>query len=70
MSAGIIAGVAAVAYFDMAHETVGKLLPGLPDVLKDMNVGVVALLVNVVVLTVVSVATAGRRQPLASEALK
>ncbi|HVE22700.1 MAG TPA: sodium:solute symporter family protein [Acidocella sp.] len=70
VSAGIIAGVAVVAYFNLAHETIGKLLPGLPDVLKDINVGIVALLVNVLVLTVVSVVTAGRRLPLASEVIK
>jgi hypothetical protein len=38
------------------------LLPGLPDVVKDINVVVVDLRVNVVVLAVV---TAGRRLSLA-----
>ena len=64
--AGILAGVATVVYLTLTHETIGKLLPGLPDVIKDLNVGVVALLVNVVVLTVVSMLTAGRRLQLAS----
>ena len=41
--AGIIAGVATVVYFTLAHETIGRLMPGLPDVVKDINVGVVAL---------------------------
>jgi solute:Na+ symporter, SSS family len=68
--AGIVAGVATVAYFTSGHETIGKLLPGLPDAVKDINVGVVALLVNVVVLAVVSAVTAGRRLPFAGEALK
>ena len=68
--AGIVAGVATVAYFTLAHQTIGKLLPGLPEVLKDINVGVVALLVNVTVLVVVSAVTAGRRLPLAGEAIK
>jgi hypothetical protein len=38
--------------------------------LKDINVGVVTLLVNVTVLAVVGVATVGRRLPLASEAIE
>ena len=69
-AAGIIAGVATVVYFTLAHESIGKLLPGLPDMVKDINVGVVALVANLVVLAVVSAVTAGRRLPLASEAVK
>jgi SSS family solute:Na+ symporter len=68
--AGIVAGDVTVAYFSLGHETIGKLLPGLPDMAKDINVGVVALLVNLVVLAVVSAATVGRRLPLASETIK
>jgi SSS family solute:Na+ symporter len=59
-----------MAYFTLGHEGLGKLLPGLPDVVKDINVGVVALLVNVAVLAVASAVTAGRRLPLAGEAIK
>jgi SSS family solute:Na+ symporter len=70
VAAGIIAGVATVVYFTLMHETIGKLLPGLPDVLKTINVGVVALLVNMVVLGVVSAVTAGRRLKLASEVIE
>ncbi len=68
--AGIVAGVATVVYFTLTHQTIGKLWPSLPDLVKDINVGVVALLVNVIVLAVVSAATAGRRVQLASEAVK
>jgi solute:Na+ symporter, SSS family len=68
--AGIVAGVATVVYFTLTHQTIGKLWPSLPDLVKDINVGVVALLVNVIVLAVVSAATAGRRVQLASEAAK
>ena len=35
--AGIIAGVATVVYFSLTHETIGKLLPGMPDVVKDLT---------------------------------
>lgn len=38
--------------------------------LKAINVGVVALLLNVTVLALVSVVTVGRRLPLASEVIE
>ncbi|HTJ90481.1 MAG TPA: sodium:solute symporter [Acidocella sp.] len=65
--AGIIAGVATVVYFTLAHQTLGKLLPGLPDVIKDINVGFVALFANVAAIVVVSAMTAGRRVALAKQ---
>jgi solute:Na+ symporter, SSS family len=68
--AGILAGVGTVVFLTLAHETVGKLLPGLPDVVKDFNVGIIALLVNVVALVAVSAVIAGRGLPLASQAPK
>ena len=68
--AGILAGAGTVVFLTLAHETVGTLLPGLPDVVKDFNVGIVALLVNLVVLVVVSAVTAGRRVPLAGQTTK
>ncbi len=54
-AAGIVAGVATVGYITVSGTTVGTLLPGLPQWVKDLNVGIVALLVNVVVLVVVTV---------------
>jgi SSS family solute:Na+ symporter len=36
--AGIIVGVATVVYFTLAHQSIGKLMPGLPEVIKDINV--------------------------------
>src|SRR3984957_11237330 len=55
--AGIVAGVATVALVSLTHSTIGSLLPWLPQALKDFNVGIVALIVNVVVLAIVSAAT-------------
>jgi SSS family solute:Na+ symporter len=55
--AGIVAGVATVALVSLTHTTVGSLLPWLPQALKDFNVGIIALIVNVVVLAIVSAAT-------------
>ena len=65
--AGILAGVATVVYFTLAHQTIGKLLPGLPEVIQDINVGFVALFANVAAIVVVSAVTAGRRLPLAKQ---
>jgi SSS family solute:Na+ symporter len=65
--AGIIVGVATVVYFTLAHQSIGKLMPGLPEVIKDINVGFVALVANVVAIAVVSAVTAGRRLPLAKQ---
>jgi SSS family solute:Na+ symporter len=65
--AGIIAGVATVVYFTLAHQTLGKLLPGLPEVVQDINVGFVALFANVAAIAVVSAVTAGRRMALVKQ---
>ena len=65
--AGILIGVSTVVYFTLAHQTIGKLLPGLPGAIQDINVGFVALFANVVAIFVVSAVTAGRRLPLAKQ---
>jgi solute:Na+ symporter, SSS family len=65
--AGILIGVSTVVYFTLAHQTIGKLLPGLPEAIQDINVGFVALFANVVAIFVVSAVTAGRRLPLAKQ---
>ncbi|MFB7664203.1 sodium:solute symporter [Kitasatospora sp. NPDC056138] len=56
-AAGIVAGVATVAATTLSHTTVADLLPFLPQPVKDLNVGVVALLVNTVALLAVSAVT-------------
>ena len=61
--AGIVAGVAVVAYTTLAHASIAQWFPFLPDKLKDVNIGLVALALNIVVLVVVSAAT----QPRAAE---
>jgi SSS family solute:Na+ symporter len=58
---GILAGEATVAYIALSGTSVATLLPWAPQVVKDLNVGIVALIVNVVVLTVVTLATRGQR---------
>jgi len=55
--AGIIAGVATVAAITISETSVGRLFPFLPQAIQDINVGIIALIVNAVVLTAVSAAT-------------
>ncbi|MDR7074389.1 sodium:solute symporter family protein [Fictibacillus barbaricus] len=55
--AGILTGVATVAYITISESTIGSLFPFLPQAIKDFNVGIIALIVNMVVLVVVSLVT-------------
>ncbi|AUG76917.1 Na+/solute symporter [Kitasatospora sp. MMS16-BH015] len=56
-AAGIVAGVATVATVTLTGTTVARLLPGFPQPVRDLNVGVVALVVNLAALAVVSALT-------------
>jgi SSS family solute:Na+ symporter len=58
--AGIVAGVAVVAYTTLAHASIGQWFPFLPDKIKDLNIGLVALALNIAVLIVVSALTQPR----------
>ena len=55
--AGILAGVSTVAYVTVSKVTVSTLFPSMPQIIKDLNVGVIAMFVNVVVMVAVSLAT-------------
>lgn len=55
--AGIVVGVATVLAISLTNTTVGKLLPGLPQVVRDLNVGIIALILNIVTVAVVSAVT-------------
>ncbi|KOS64197.1 sodium:solute symporter family protein [Lysinibacillus agricola] len=57
--AGISIGVLTVAYISLTNTTIGMLFPFLPQVIKDFNVGIIALGINVLVLVVVSLVTRG-----------
>jgi SSS family solute:Na+ symporter len=59
---GILTGVAVVAITSTMHLGIGQLFPFLPEGLKDVNIGFVALALNVIVLVLVSALT----QPRAS----
>lgn len=56
-ASGIIAGLAVVAYTSITGATLGSLLPALPQAIKDLNVGLVALFVNILVMIGVSIVT-------------
>ncbi len=64
--AGIVVGIATVAATSLTHTTIATLFPGLPEALRDLNIGIVALVLNVLTLAVVSVVT--RRVPSTSSA--
>ncbi|MFB7141644.1 MULTISPECIES: sodium:solute symporter [unclassified Bacillus (in: firmicutes)] len=55
--AGILTGVATVTYVTISNTTIGTLFPSLPQYIKDMNIGVIGLVVNLVFLVVVSLLT-------------
>ncbi|MED1793740.1 sodium:solute symporter [Brevibacillus nitrificans] len=48
--AGITAGVLTVAYVTISKVTVASMLPNWPAVIKDLNIGVIALLVNIIIM--------------------
>ncbi len=58
--AGICVGVATVAVTSLTHTTVAMLAPVLPEALRDLNIGIVALLLNLIALAVVSALTRRR----------
>jgi len=58
--AGICVGVATVAATSLTHTTVAGLLPGLPETLRDLNIGIVALLLNLAATGAVSAVTRRR----------
>jgi SSS family solute:Na+ symporter len=51
---GILAGVATVAAIGLTHSTISTLFPALPAGIKEINVGIIALAINVAVMIVVS----------------
>jgi SSS family solute:Na+ symporter len=59
--AGICTGVATVAATSLTHTSVASLFPMLPEALRDLNIGIVALVLNLLALTAVSAVT--RRRP-------
>jgi SSS family solute:Na+ symporter len=55
--AGMVVGAAVVAWLTLGGMTTGDLLPFLPQSWHHLNVGMPALVLNVIVLVIVSAAT-------------
>jgi SSS family solute:Na+ symporter len=58
--AGICVGVATVAATTLTHTSIAGLLPGLPEALRDLNIGIVALVLNLAATAIVSALTRRR----------
>ncbi|MEQ6357103.1 sodium:solute symporter [Lysinibacillus sp. M3] len=54
---GILTGVAVVAFVTISGSTMATMFPGLPQPIQDLNVGIIALLINTIVMVIVSVVT-------------
>jgi SSS family solute:Na+ symporter len=54
---GILVGEATVAILSVTKMTISDLIPFIPDFLKDTNVGVVALTLNVIAMLLVTAVT-------------
>ncbi|MGE7884820.1 sodium:solute symporter family protein [Bacillus sp. NPDC094077] len=55
--AGIITGGLLVSIMDLGNLKIGEIFPHIPQVIKDLNEGIIALCVNIVVLVIVSLVT-------------
>lgn len=62
---GMIAGVITVAYMTITKSTIGTLFPSLPHVIQDLNVGIIALTINIFFMLIVSLFT--KQLPLSSD---
>ena len=58
--AGILVGAVVAAVLSFTHATVGSLFPALPQAIRDLNVGIIALAANIVAMVVVSAVTRPR----------
>ncbi|NOU72458.1 sodium:solute symporter family protein [Paenibacillus sp. LMG 31458] len=55
--AGIITGGALVSFMDLGNMNIGRLFPYLPQAMKDLNDGIIALFFNLIILVIVSLMT-------------
>ncbi|MFL0361683.1 sodium:solute symporter [Pseudobacillus sp. 179-B 2D1 NHS] len=51
---GITLGVSVVLYTTITQQTMGTLFPHMPQVMKDLNIGVLALVINMISMSIVS----------------
>lgn len=57
--AGMGVGLIVVAYITLTGSTIASMFPSFPQFIKDLNVGIIALLLNLTVMLVVSIVTRG-----------
>ncbi|MDR7002605.1 sodium:solute symporter [Neobacillus niacini] len=55
--AGIIIGGVLVSFMDLGNIKIADLFPHLPHVIKDLNDGIIALFINIIILVIVSFVT-------------
>ena len=60
--AGMVVGTVIVAVLTLGKYSTGGVLPFLPSAMHHLNVGVIALVANIIVCTVVSLLTQQRRR--------
>ncbi|HUB16979.1 MAG TPA: sodium:solute symporter [Acetobacteraceae bacterium] len=61
--AGILVGIATVAATVLTHSTMATLFPSLPEAVRDLNVGIVALGLNIVATALVAAVTSPASRP-------
>lgn len=54
---GIIVGLATVTYITLSGTTIATLFPNIPQGVKDLNIGFIALFINVIITIIVSLMT-------------
>jgi solute:Na+ symporter, SSS family len=54
---GILVGAVVAAVLSFSHATIGSLFPALPEAIRDLNVGIIALTANILAMVVVSSVT-------------
>lgn len=55
--AGMIVGVLVVLYTTITNQTMGTMLPSAPQVIKDLNIGIIGLVINLIIMLLVSAFT-------------
>ncbi|MEK5340167.1 sodium:solute symporter [Weizmannia sp. FSL W8-1119] len=60
--AGIVAGELVVSYVTITNQTVATLLPFMPQAVKDLNTGIIAMVLNLIVTFAVSAFTRDRQK--------
>jgi SSS family solute:Na+ symporter len=66
--AGVIVGVATVVAVTLSHSTIATLAPFLPTAIQDINVGFLALILNIIAAAIVTLITRTAMAPSAKRA--